>query len=251
LQQQQLSGQDRLIVALDVPTHDRAFELVHLLDNVGFFKIGLELLLAGDLLGFLQRLQEQKRQNAGVFVDLKLGGDIANTIASLVRQLQALNVKFLTLVESVPLAITLNSVKAAREARGTASDPQLLIVPCLSTMDQEDLRESGINTDLDSYIVQRARVMIDGGCDGLIVSGQAIKSCRTAFPSAVIVSPGIRPAWASHNDHKRLTTPGEAIGLGADYLVVGRPITRASDPRGAAQLIIDEIDAAITIVQQD
>src|ERR1700688_2946091 len=146
LQQQQLRSQDRLIVALDVPTHDRAFELVDLLDNVGFFKVGLELLLAGDLLRFLQRLRDQKRQNAGVFVDLKLGGDIGNTIASLVRQLQALNVKFLTLIESVPLAITLNSVKAAREARGPASDPQLLIVPCLSTMDQEELRESGINT---------------------------------------------------------------------------------------------------------
>jgi orotidine-5'-phosphate decarboxylase len=250
LRQQQLRGQDRLIVALDVPTHDRAFELVDLLDNVGFFKIGLELLLAGDLLRFLQRLQEQKRQDTGVFVDLKLGGDIGNTIASLVRQLQPLNVKFLTLVESVPLAITLNSAKAAREARGAASDPRLLIVPCLSTMDQDDLRESGISTDLDSYIVQRARVMIDGGFDGLIVSGQAIKFCRSAFPTAVIVSPGIRPAWASPNDHKRLTTPREAISLGADYLVVGRPITRASDPRAAAQLIIDEIDAAITIVRR-
>jgi orotidine-5'-phosphate decarboxylase len=94
LRQQQLRGQDRLIVALDVPTHDRAFELVDLLDNVGFFKIGLELLLAGDLLRFLQRLQEQKRQDTGVFVDLKLGGDIGNTIASLVRQRQPLNVKF-------------------------------------------------------------------------------------------------------------------------------------------------------------
>jgi orotidine-5'-phosphate decarboxylase len=245
-QQQQLRAQDRLIVALDVPTHGRALELVDLLDNVGFFKVGLELLLAGDLLRLLQRLQEQRQQNAAVFVDLKLGGDIGNTIASLVRQLQALNVRFLTLVESVPLAITLNSVKAAREARGLASDPQLLIVPCLSTMDEEDLRESGINTDLDSYIVQRARVMINGGCDGLIVSGQAIKLCRNAFPTAVIVSPGIRPAWASPNDHKRLTTPREAIGLGADYLVVGRPITRAPDPRAAAQLIIDEIDAALT-----
>jgi orotidine-5'-phosphate decarboxylase len=246
VQHQQLKGQDRLIVALDVPTHERALQLVDQLDNIGFFKVGLELLLAGDLLRFLQRVQEQRQQNAGVFVDLKLGGDIGNTIASLVRQLQALNVKFLTLVESVPLAITLNSVKAAREARGPASDPQLLIVPCLSTMDEEDLRESGIDTDLDSYIVQRARVMINGGCDGLIVSGRAIKLCRSAFPTAVIVSPGIRPAWASPNDHKRLTTPTEAISFGADYLVVGRPITRASDPRGAAQLIIDEIDAALT-----
>jgi orotidine-5'-phosphate decarboxylase len=89
-------------------------------------------------------------------------------------------------------------------------------------------------------------VMIDGGCDGLIVSGHAIGACRKAFPApVVIVSPGIRPAWAPPDDHKRATTPLEAIGLGADYLVVGRPITRESDPRGAAQRVIDEIDAAL------
>lgn len=240
-----LRGKDRLIVALDVPTHAQALALVDNLDNVAFFKVGLELLLAGDLLGFLQRLQERRKGDGGVFLDLKLGGDIGNTIASLIRQLQPLNVKFLTLVESVPLAITLTSVKAARAARGSLPDPRLLMVPCLSSLDEEDLRESGVNTDLDSYIVQRARIMIDAGCDGLIVSGQAIGRCRTAFPSTVIVSPGIRPAWASPDDHKRLTTPREAIALGADYLVVGRPITRAASPGEAAQRIIDEIDRAL------
>ena len=238
------SGRDRLIVALDVPTHERAFELVDQLDNVSFFKVGVELLLAGDLLGFLRQLHERRQQGGGVFVDLKLGGDIGNTIASLIRQLQPLNVKFLTLVESVPLAITLNSVKAARAARGTAPHPQLMIVPCLSTMDETDLRESGIHMDLDSYIVQRAKVMIDAGCDGLIVSGHAIGLCRSTFPSVVIASPGIRPTWAPADDHKRHTTPREAITLGADYLIVGRPITTASAPRDAAQRIIAEIDAA-------
>ena len=94
---------------------------VEQLDNVSFFKVGLELLLAGDLLGFLQKLQARRQHDGGVFVDLKLGGDIGNTIASLIRQLQPLNVKFWTSAESVPLAITLNSVKAARTARG--SDP--------------------------------------------------------------------------------------------------------------------------------
>jgi orotidine-5'-phosphate decarboxylase len=242
---EQLSGKERLIVALDVPTHERALQLVDQLDNVSFFKVGLELLIAGDLRGLLHQLQERRQQVGGVFVDLKLSGDIGNTMASLIRQLQPLNVKFFTLVESVPLAITLNSIKAARAARGTAPAPQLLMVPCLSSMDEEDLRASGIYLDLDSYIVQRAKVMIDAGCDGLIVSGQAIRSCRAALPSAVIVSPGIRPAWAPPDDHKRLTTPREAISLGADYLVVGRPVTRVPDPREAAQHIIDEIDATL------
>jgi orotidine-5'-phosphate decarboxylase len=241
----ELRGKDRLIVALDVPTHAQALALVDNLDNVELFKVGLELLLAGDLLAFLSRLQERRSGNGGVFVDLKLGGDIGNTMASLIRQLQPLNVKFLTLVEAVPLAITLNSVKAARAARGSDSHPQLLVVPCLSSMDESDLRASGIDTDLDSYIVQRSRIMIDAGFDGLIVSGSAIKPCRAAFPSSVLVSPGIRPAWADADDHKRSTTPREAIELGADYLVVGRPITKAPSARDAAQQIIDEIDSAL------
>jgi len=241
-----LRGKDRLIVALDVPTHERALALVDRLDNVSFFKVGLELLLAGDLYALLRNLQARRPQNGGVFVDLKLGGDIGNTIASMIRQLQTLNVKFLTLVESVPSAITLKSVKAGREARGDAADPKLLMVPFLSSLDEGDLRESGIvDVDVDSYIVQRARVMLGAGCDGLIVSGRAIQVCRQNFPDVVLVSPGIRPAWASADDQKRITTPYEAIEFGADYLVVGRPVTRADDPRDAAEKIIVEIDRAL------
>lgn len=242
----QLAGKDRLIVALDVPTHELAVQLVDQLDNVSFFKVGLELFLTGDILGFLKRLQQRRAGEGGVFVDLKLGGDIGNTIASLIKQLQVLNVKFLTLVESVPLAITLNSVKVARATRGDAADPKLLMVPCLSSLDQSDLRDSGINQEIDEYIVSRAKTMIEGGCDGLIVSGKAIQLCRATFPKIVLVSPGIRPAWASRDDHKRITTPTEAIRLGSDYLVVGRPITQNPDPRGAAQLVIDEIDEALS-----
>jgi orotidine-5'-phosphate decarboxylase len=238
-----MQTKERLIVALDVPTHRGAFALVDALPDVSFFKVGLELLVAGDLRAFLRELQ-QRRPDGGVFVDLKLGGDIGNTVASLVRQLQPLNVKFLTLVEAVPLAVTLTSITAARAARGTAADPRLLMVPVLSSMDQADLRASGIDEDLDSYIVRRGRVMIEAGCDGLIVSGRAIRLCREAFPSAVLVSPGIRPAWAETGDHKRSTSPREAIEFGADYLVVGRPITRAADPKDAARRVIEEMDAA-------
>ena len=83
------------------------------------------------------------------------------------------------------------------------------------------------------------------GCDGLIVSGDAIKACREKFPNADIVSPGIRPAWSGSDDHKRLTTPAEAIRMGSDYLVVGRPITKSDDPFAAAKAIIDEMDEAL------
>lgn len=239
-------GKDRLIVALDVPTHKQAFELVACLDNVSFFKVGLELLLAGDLLGFLRRLQERRSQDGGVFVDLKTAGDIGNTIARVVRQLQSLNVKFLTLTETVPLALTLANVRTIRTARGSDLKPQLLMVPMLSSLDKNDLLQGGLEVDdLDVYIRERGRKMLSAGCDGLIVSGQAIRACRDAFPSTVIVSPGIRPVWAQADDHKRHATPAQAINLGADYLVVGRPITQNQDPRNAAARIIDEIDKAL------
>ena len=134
-----LTGKDRLIVALDVSTHERAFELVDKLDNVSFFKVGLQLFLTGDVLGFIQRLQERRAGEGGVFVDLKLSGDIGNTITKLVEGCMALNVNFITFVESVPRAITVTTLQAARNARGPARDPRTVSVPAPS----EDVRWSG------------------------------------------------------------------------------------------------------------
>lgn len=239
-------GKDRLIVALDVPTRERAFEMVERLDNVSFFKVGLELFLAGDLLGLIKKLQERRAGRGGVFLDLKLSGDIGNTIARFVEGCGELNVKFLTLVESAALAITVETIKTAREARGDREYPRLLTVPLLSSLDVDDLRSvMGAKIDATEYIVERGGAMLERGCDGLIVSGDAIGACRERFPEADIVSPGIRPAGAAADDHKRRATPGEAIRLGADCLVVGRPVLNARDPRAAAQGIIDEIDAAL------
>ena len=238
-----LTGKDRLIVALDVPTHEQAFELVSKLDNVSFFKVGLQLFMAGDMLGFIRKLQESRASQGGVFVDLKLSGDIGHTIIGLVEGCMALNVKFITLVESVLSATTVRTLQAAQQARGKARDPRLLMVPLLSSLNTDDLlHATGNTTDSTDYIVDRGKAMLQHGCDGLIVSGEAIKACREAFSDIDIVSPGIRPVWATADDHKRLTTPSQAISYGADYLVVGRPIYNAKDPRGAAQKIIDEID---------
>lgn len=235
-----LTGKDRLIVALDVPTVDEALTVVERLDNVSFFKVGWQLFITGGLPTLLHSLRQKK-----VFVDLKVPGDIANTISAVVDLCVSMNVTFLTLSESMPLP----AIAVARTARNArhGSNPKLLIVPFLSSLDATDL--TGIaagETDLETFILKRAHAAMQAGCDGMIASGQAIQVCRQAFPRpAIIVSPGIRPAGASSDDHKRHTTPAEAIRLGADYLVVGRPILKDPDPREAARRIIDEIDGAL------
>ena len=238
-----IAGADRLIVALDVSTHDDAFRLVDNLTNVSFFKVGLQLLMSGDILGFLKKLRE--RRNGGVFVDLKLSGDIGNTIIALVNACMALNVKFITLVPSTPESITISTLEAAREARRDNPEPHFLMVPLLSSLNEDDIGDVMTSGDLSSFIIRQSENLLSHGSDGLIVSGREIKACRDKFPEIDIVSPGIRPEKASADDHKRYTTPREAIHFGADYLVVGRPITQAPRPKVAAQQIIDEIDRAL------
>jgi orotidine-5'-phosphate decarboxylase len=233
-----LRGKDRIIVALDVPTIDEALASVERLDNISFFKVGLQLFMTGGLPDLLHALRTRR-----VFVDLKLPGDIANTIAAVIDACVSMNVELLTLSESMPLP-AIRAARAARAAR-SSSHPKFLTVPVLSSLDASDLPAgAGGENGVEAVIVKRAQAALDAGCDGIIASGDAIQVCRRAFPSTLIVSPGIRPAGASTDDHKRHTTPAEAIRLGADYLVIGRPILRAPDPRAAAQRIIEEIDRA-------
>jgi orotidine-5'-phosphate decarboxylase len=232
------NGRDSLIVALDVPKVDIALEIVEALDNVSFFKIGLQLFLTGEL----PRLLGALRQKA-VFVDLKIPGDIANTIGSVVDLCVTMNVKFLTLSESMPL-FAITAAKYARDQHGSKT-PEFLTVPFLSSLDRNDLKLMRGKGDIDKYILDRAGAALKAGCDGIVASGQEIRLCRKHFPDTTIVSPGIRPRGSDSNDHKRFTTPGEAILLGADYLVVGRPILTNASPRKAAEAIITEMDEAI------
>jgi len=234
-----LRGQDRLIVALDVPTVNEALQLVAALDNVSFFKIGLQLFITGGLQQLLQALRQKN-----TFVDLKVPGDIGNTVAAVVDACVDGHVTFLTLSESMPPP-AIRAATKARQARGSEL-PKFLTVPYLSSLDASDLAAGAAGEhDLDEVIVKRARAALEAGCDGIIVSGQAIRRCRAAFPHALIVSPGIRLAGAASDDHKRHSTPAEAVRLGADYLVVGRPIRTAPDTRNAAKRIIDEVDQAL------
>lgn len=230
-----LPAKDRLIVALDVPSVEDALRAVAGLPNVSFFKVGYQLFVTGGLPKLLELLRGKH-----LFVDLKVPGDIANTIAAVIDLCVEAHVTFLTLSESMPPA-AIRGAKAARDARQSAI-PKLLTVPFLSSLDLTDLNEAVGESDLETYIVRRARRALENGCDGIIASGDAIGICRRAFSHpTVIVSPGIRPTWSEANDHKRHTTPAEAIRLGADYLVVGRPILRNANPHDAAARVIDEI----------
>lgn len=246
-----LKGRNRLIVALDVDCVDVASQVVDELTNVHFFKIGWRLLMAGlrqkTLWAFWDSLVRNHKE---VFVDLKLP-DIGNTVADVVRDLcKDDHVAFLTLHENMALS----DIELARQARGNSKTPQLLTVPFVSSMDESDFKQvaapaatSGIC--LDQWILTRARLALEHGCDGIVASGDAIRLCRTKWPKSTnvpIVSPGIRPVGSSTDDHKRFTTPSTAIRIGADYLVVGRPILNASNRVRAAQEIIDEIDDALS-----
>ena len=184
-----------------------------------------------------------------IFVDLKVP-DIGNTVADVVRDLREdPSILFLTLHENMQL----RDIAMARDAKAGSRWPALLAVPFVSSLDAGDFSRiapaaAARGDTLNDWIVARTRDALDHGCDGVIASGEAIRLCRAAWPSetgVLIVSPGIRPAGATEDDHKRSTTPTEAVRWGSDYLVVGRPILRAADRAKAAQAIIDEIDSAV------
>jgi orotidine-5'-phosphate decarboxylase len=232
-----LRAKDRLIVALDVPTPDEAYTLVRELEGVvSFYKVGLELLMGGGMREILTTLIKQHQ----VFVDLKLPGDISETIRRVVNLAATLGVRFLTLSASADEA----TVRAAVEGRGASDYPRLLFVSYLSGLDSTDFAQMTGSTEsnFEQHLLARSDKAIKAGCDGLIASGTAIRLLRDRHPGAIIVSPAIRMPGEPSDDHKRLSTPEEAMKMGADYLVVGRPIRNAPDRRGAALRFIEEIE---------
>jgi len=227
---------DRLIVALDVDTAKKALDIIEDLNGlVSFFKVGYQLFIAEGLT-FVRRLIEG---NNRVFLDLKMD-DVEETIRRAVANIAASEVEFLTIHGSGA------TVRAARDGRGAREKPKLLSVTLLSSLDANDLKDLFADSKLtvESYVKWRAKQAIDNGCEGLIASGETIGMLRKLYPSAIIVAPGIRPADSSRDDHKRALSPDDAIRAGADYLVVGRPIRNSSNPRNAAEKIIEEMEQA-------
>jgi orotidine-5'-phosphate decarboxylase len=225
--------EERLILALDVPTIDEAKRLVEMLDDaVQFYKVGLELLGTGGYFELIQWLVEREKK---VFADLKLF-DVPETVRSAVRRLREWPIT-LTTVHAGSGAI----LEAACQEKG---DLKILAVTVLTSLDQDDLREMGIQTDVHDLVLARARRAIEIGCDGLVASGLEAHGLRKSLGAKpLIVTPGIRPAEnRPADDQKRVVTVEKALRNGADYLVVGRPIRNAADPYEAAMQIQGTIE---------
>jgi orotidine-5'-phosphate decarboxylase len=230
-----IPARDRLIVALDVPTVAEAQAMVARLGgSVAFFKVGLELIYAGGT-DFARRLAGEGKQ---VFLDAKLL-DIDNTVAGAVRSILPLGVTFLT-VHAYP-----KTMRAAVAARG-AAPLRLLGVSVLTSMDDADLVDAGFAGSAAELVAARAADAKAAGMNGVVASpAEAAAVRRIVGPDMAIVTPGVRPAGAAIGDQKRVATPASAIAAGADYLVVGRPVTTAADPRAAADHIVAEIETAL------
>ena len=229
-----IPARDRLIVALDVRSVGEAEAMVvRLGDSVTFYKVGLQLVFAGGLT-FAERLGRSGKQ---VFLDVKLL-DIDNTVAGAVQSIAAMGMTFVT-IHAYPQAM-----RAAVAARGDAR-LKLLGVTVLTSMNQSDLAEAGYAGSVGDLVARRAAEARAAGMDGIVASPAEAAAVRAIVgPDIAIVTPGIRPAGAGADDQKRVATPAAAIQAGADYLVVGRPITSAADPKGAADAIVAEIALA-------
>jgi orotidine-5'-phosphate decarboxylase len=227
-----LDARERLIVALDLPSLKAAEDMVSRLgDTVAFYKIGYQLAFAGGL-PFAAGLIAAGKQ---VFLDLKLH-DIANTVTKGVESVVQLGASFLT-VHAYP-----QTMKAAVEGK-RGSTLRILAVTVLTSYDDADLAAAGYDMSVGELAAARAAQARDTGVDGLVCSAEEAAQLRSiAGPGMVLVTPGIRPAGSASGDQKRIMTPGNAIAAGADYLVVGRPILEAPDPKASADAIIAEIE---------
>ena len=228
---------DRLIVALDVPSLAEATSLIETLgESVGVYKIGLELLFGG---GFALA-EELAQKGRAVFVDAKLS-DIEATVERATAAIARMGAAFLTVH-----ALDHKTMTAAVRGRGDSA-LKLLGVTVLTNLAPADLIEQGIDHPLVELGLHRAALAKKAGLDGVIASGHEAAQIRgTTGPDFLIVTPGVRPQGSEVHDQARAVTPRAAIAAGADYLVVGRPITRASDPREAADSIVGEIAAALS-----
>lgn len=227
-----ISPRDRLIVALDLPNQVKALALVSVLSGaVSTYKIGLQLYTAEGP-GIVRAVAATA---AKVFLDLKLH-DIPNTVAKAVAAAGELGVQMLT--------VHLAGGRAMLEAAVAARPPNLSLlgVTVLTSATPETLSETGVNSGVEEQVLRLAQLGQESGIDGLICSPHELRILRDRLGNEIkLITPGVRPTWAAADDQKRFTTPGEALKNGADYLVIGRPITADPDPRAAVERVFEEI----------
>lgn len=225
--------EERLIVALDVPDANEALALVEQLgDSVKFYKIGMELFMTD---GYFALLDDLVKRGKKVFVDLKFF-DVPATVGSAIRQLSSRGATF----------ATVHGNQAVMEAAGANKGKlKVLAVTVLTSLDRGDLDDLGFDCDVEKLVLSRARRALEAGCDGVVSSGMEATALRSEIgPRLMVVTPGIRPVEnRPADDQKRVVTPAQAFRNGADYIVVGRPIRDANDPRAAAVAIQQEIAA--------
>jgi orotidine-5'-phosphate decarboxylase len=229
-----MDARERLIVALDLPSVATAETMVERLGGaVSFYKIGYQLAFAGGLAFAEKLIRADKR----VFLDLKLH-DIGNTVAKGVESVAKLGATFLT-VHAYP-----QTMHAAVDAR-KGTPLRILAVTVLTSYDDADLAAAGYDFTVPELVAERAAQARDIGVDGLVCSAEEASNLRTVVSAGmVLVTPGIRLTDSEKGDQKRVMTPAAAIAAGADYLVVGRPILEAPDPKAAAEAIVAEIASA-------
>ena len=230
-------ARDKLIVALDFPSGREALAFVDRLDGAcRWFKVGLELFLAAG--GSI--VQTLRARGHSVFLDLKFH-DIPNTIAGAVRSVGPLGAELLTVHASGGPAM----LEAAAEAAASFADPpRLLAVTVLTSMDQSQLAAIGNLRTPAEEVLLLARMAFANGIAGFVCGPEEASALRSALHGAVLVTPGIRPDGAEIGDQKRIATPAAALAAGANYLVVGRPITQAPDPAKAARAVLAEMKLA-------
>ena len=223
---------ERIIFALDVDSHEEAEKWVDCLgSHINFYKVGLQLFLGG----WFPVIDMITKHGHKVMVDLKIF-DVPETVKSALRQLRDRNITFATVHGNDPIL---------RAAVGERNDVQILSVTVLTSFDEEDMREMGFSGSIEDWVFVRAKRALSLGCDGIISSGLEVPRLRDAFgDNFLIVTPGIRPGKnveIPEDDQKRIVTAQDAIINGADYVVVGRPISRARDPIAVVESMQSEI----------
>jgi orotidine-5'-phosphate decarboxylase len=226
---------ERLIVALDVATPQEARALAEKLsDAARFYKVGLELFMAG---GYFELVEWLVARGAKVFVDLKFF-DVPETVRRAVANLRGRGVTFATVHGNQSM------MEAAAREKG---EVKILAVTALTSLDRGDLDDLGFSCDVGRLVLSRARRAMEAGCDGVISSGLEAQALKTEFKDRLlVVTPGIRPVENRVDDQKRVVDVAQAFANGADYIVVGRPVREARDPRLAAQAIQKTIASIFT-----